>query len=379
MAAQRQAIHSAMGERAGLAGRSSNVMPRTAPTVTHAASAPVVQAFWNLAPSGKTVWVDGAAPKSGYSDSGKRKGADQSQIVWVSDEVKVALEKTKSEEQEKLKAPLRVKHADRSRPTTRRRDFSEGEKTRLATIPKVLTREDSTPKAKTNSRGQGKAHLVDKGLKTAGTVPLTATEQQDQLSPNKGRGNRISSKAPVTKGKDTSNAYGTGGSFSIKARKLERARLRGKPDAQNVRVHTTDEIVSELDKGPAKTASGKDRETLKAFAKKDREFHHSVDFHSPDDPDFYIPNRFLIRDDMDEIHDSDSESESEDEAEDSVVESAVDLKEEVEPTNESVQDEVKDTALNTVTSTPALVTPASGNGKKKRKKKNKSGKNGGRK
>ncbi len=146
-------------------------MPKPFPAAARAASGPVVQAFWNLPVSGMPVWVDGPAPKTGCSGTGRRKGADQSQIVWVSDEVKATMDKADLEAQERLKAPLRVKHAARSRPTMKRRAFSEEEKKRLASIPKVLTREDSTPKAKTNSRGQGKAHLVDKGLKTAGTVP----------------------------------------------------------------------------------------------------------------------------------------------------------------------------------------------------------------
>ena len=45
--------------------------------------------------------------------------------------------------------------------------------------------------------GRGKAHLVKKGLMSAGRAPITATEQQDQDSVRKGRGNRISSKAPA--------------------------------------------------------------------------------------------------------------------------------------------------------------------------------------
>ncbi len=381
MTAQRQAMHAALGSRASLPGRSSPVVPKSLPSVARSASQPVIQAFWNLSASGKPEWVNGPNPTSGYSDSGRRKGKDQ--IVWVSDSVKAALDKAKLEEQEKLKAPLREEHAKRSHPKTQRRNFSAAEKKRLGEVPKVLSREDSTPEKAVNDFGQGKAHLFSKGLRTAGKVPLTATEQQDQKSPNKGKGNRISSKAPLETGKDTSNTYGTGKGFSIKARKLERARLRGKEDAQNVKVHTTGEILGELDRGPAFSPTGKKRDVLKGFAEKDREFHHSVGFHSPDDPDYYIPNRFLIRKDMPEIHDSDSESESEDEAEDPVVEPAVDLKEETEVADETVQDEEKDTALDTVTASPVVQTPTSGGNKKKgkktaNKKKKTKGRSGGR-
>jgi hypothetical protein len=385
MTAQRQALHAAVGSLAGPAAArpASEATKSLRPLAV--SSQTVLQAFWKETAKG-VEWVNAPNPTTGYVDTGRTR---RGQTIWKSialkeSEDKVALEKKAKEEEkekerqkelekekERKKSLLVEKHVKRSRPKTSRSAFSKQEKERLATIPKVLTRGDDNPTSTKNSRGQGKAHLVSKGLKTAGEKTLTATEQQDQLSPNKGQGNRISSTAPLTTGTDRANTYGTGGGFSIKAKKLERARLRGKPDAQNVRVHTTGEILGELDKGPKETASGKKRETLKAFARKDREFHHSVDFHSPDDQEFYIPNRFLIRDDMPEIHDSDSESESEDEAEDPIFEPAVDLKEETEVADEEVQDEEKDTALDTVSATPALVTPVSGGARKKKRNRNK--------
>lgn len=267
------------------------------------AARPVLQAFWEYTAEGKVQWKDGGVP-NGYVQTGdKRKQQD----VWAAPEVMAARQKAESEKAAEALKGLQDEAADRALPVRRRRDFTPEEKKRLTAIPETLVREDRSLKSPEYS-GRRKAHLVEQGLKTAGKAPITATEQQDQDSVRKGRGNRISSKAPA-KGQDNSQSYGNQ-KVEIKARKLERAKLRGKPDAQHVQVHTTADILKELDSGPDKSGTGKTRENLKAYARKDREFHHSVGFFSPENPEHFIPNRFLRRADMDEIHDSDSEDES---------------------------------------------------------------------
>lgn len=262
------------------------------------AGATVLQPYWELV-DGKAVWKDGAAP-DGYEkvEGMTKKGAP----VFRSPEARVTAEDAARREKERKRAERQAAVDARSRPETRRRDFSSAERRRLASIPERLVREDDDfSSSERKGRDGRKAHLSDGGLYAAGPAPVNAAEQMDNEAKRKGRSNRVSSKAPAS-GEDRSERYGRK-AIAIKARKLERARLRGKPDAQHVTTHTTDDILDELGQ---LGADGK----YAAYARKDREFHHAVDFLSADEPDHVIPNRFLIRDDMAEIHDSDSESES---------------------------------------------------------------------
>lgn len=269
----------------------------------------IVQPYWEHNPNGKPVWKNGRPP-DGYEPTGAKKGGQD--VFAPADQVR----RMREEEALKREAEMetaRKKVSDRALPPRRRRDFGFDERNRLDSLPHRVVREDHNLAAETGTTGRRKAHLVKEGLETAGSAPISATEQMDQDSVRKERGNRISSKAPAGS-EDRSQSYGRQ-TVAIKARKLERARLRGKPDAQHVSVRTTREIGAELDQGPVSSDTGKSRSLLKGFATKDREFHHIVDFHSVEDRRNYIPNRFLVRPDKPEVHDSDSDSESEAELE----------------------------------------------------------------
>ncbi|MBN3582667.1 hypothetical protein JYB64_09760 [Algoriphagus aestuarii] len=276
-----------------------------------------IQCVWIVNDEGNVVWLhksNQAIEEEGYVRTEKKKG---SQFIYAKKEKVEDDNAAKEREEAEQLEEYRRREAERQLPTTRRRDFSKKDKSRLSRIPKITTREDDNLRAKKGSfNNRGKAHLTDKGLHSAGKTPISATEQQDQDSVRKGRGNRISSKAPLPENKQVDNSQSYGGErISIKARKLERARLRGKPDAQNVNVKTTSEIQDELQKGNAISDTGKTRRELKAYASKDREVHHIVDFRSAEDPEHYIDNRFLILPDGTEQHDSDSESDSDSEEE----------------------------------------------------------------
>jgi hypothetical protein len=236
---------------------------------------------------------------------------------------------------------------------TRRRDFSREEREHLHSIPHLLDREDHDLKSQLNQAGRRKAYLSERGLMAAGSTAISAAEQMDQYSKRKPEGNRISSKGPLKEGEiDSSNPYGSRQQIlKIKARKLERARLRGKPDAQHVRILTPAEIKSELTGRYSPVIPPEIKQKL-AFVEKDREFHHVVDFYSADFPLNFIPNRFLIRPNMPHFHDSDSESDSDTEGERAVP----------------------STTTTTSTATPSAAAPETqetipSGGKKKRKRK----------
>jgi len=303
-----------MGADANYTGRLENsVMPGGKQLGSPGQLRQVIQLYYERTADGKIRWVDGKPP-NGYVETGEKKpnGAP----IFAAPAVVKANDDRQAQEEEQKRADLEARAAARAHPVTPRRNFTAAERGRLGRIPKVVVREDKALFEETGSTGRRKAHLTEKGLRTAGKATITATEQQDQDSTRKARGNRVSSKVPLPAGQqDASNKYGNQ-TIQIKAQKLERARLRGKEDAQHVTVKTTPEIHTELDRGPEESDTGKTRDKLKGFAKRDREVHHIVDFRSPEDSENYIPNRFLMRDDMDEIHDSDSELESDEETDD---------------------------------------------------------------
>jgi hypothetical protein len=181
----------------------------------------------------------------------------------------------------------------------------------LAATPEFTERQDDdfTSRARGKGRDGYKAHLTDAGLETAGKARVEAHEQMDNDAPKKGRSNRVSVKAPAT-GEDRSETYGAN-QIRIKIRKLARAQLRGKLDAQNVRIISTAGIVGELNAAHrARKISTEDRNKYINYAKKDREYHLEVDFLTAENTGFVIADRFIIRPDGSQIHDSDSESES---------------------------------------------------------------------
>jgi hypothetical protein len=265
------------------------------PSMLGGGRALTIQPYWLYQEGSKPKWVDGKVPE-GYVSVGEN---EKGQPIWAPTnvakllaEAKVAKEEEERVAEEEYFADLERVAEKRARAPTRRRDFSKTEKERLAKIPVLLEREDRAPHSEEGDVDDHKkrrgAHLFARGLRTAGTADITATEQQDAKSTRKGYGNRISSKAPVKTGEtDRSQTYGKH-IIKIKARKLERARLRGKPDAQHVQVRRTEEILKELDAGPNLSSTGKPRGELKAYALKDREYHHRVDFFSAQDPEYYI-------------------------------------------------------------------------------------------
>ncbi|THD35601.1 MAG: DUF4157 domain-containing protein [Sphingomonas sp.] len=215
-----------------------------------------------------------------------------------------------AQQQKQQRKALRREIRNRAIPETRRRDFTVAAKASIAATPELVTREDTNLRRTTGDWGQRKAHLTDRGLVTAGNVKISAAGQMNQQSADKPRGNRVSAKGPVVGAKpDNSQGYG-GEVIGIKTRKIERARQRGKPDAQHIRTRTTNDILAELD---AAALSQGDRNAYKAMAKKDREHHVVVDAVAADDEDNYIPSRFLKYQGHD-VHDSDSEADSDDDA-----------------------------------------------------------------
>jgi len=267
----------------------------------------VLQPFWELGHDGKVTWVNGAAPEGYQRTERTRKGSPVFAHPDVMEGQRQASEREAADKQDQLRRAAEA----RAVPKTRRRDIPRDARRRLDAMPELLVREDHDLRSTTGQTGRRKAHLTDKGLMAPGGAPIAAAEQMNQDSVRKERGNRISSKAPVGRGEDRSQSYG-GQRIGIKARKLERARLRGKPDAQHVRTLTTDEIVGELDRD--RTIDREDRQKFQSYARKDREYHSVVDFHSPEDPGHFIPPRFLKYDGHD-MHDSDSEAESDDDEE----------------------------------------------------------------
>ncbi len=248
------------------------------------ASGPVIQRYYQYTATGGVEFILGSVPK-GYVELGKTsKGIP----IYGPPPSTAAPE----EESKEAEPPLR-----------RRRDFSRAERNRLASIPKVTTREDHDFTAKKGKTGQNKSQLTENGLKPAGGTNISSIEQLDQDSDRKYRGNLISSKSPLPSGQeDRSQVYGGGREvLGIKARKLERARLRGKPDAQRNEVITNSEILSEIG---SSGLGREDKARFRAYALKDRELQTRGK----------LAKRFLILPDGSQIHDSDSESDSEDEA-----------------------------------------------------------------
>jgi hypothetical protein len=176
---------------------------------------------------------------------------------------------------------------------------------RLAKYPKTATRRDRNFANQQNSRGQGKAYLVDTGLAAAGATEFSPMDQLVQDSVGKGSSNLVSLSGPNPTG-DT--GYGGGGAemITVKLRKLMRAKEKGKADASHLEVLTSGDLVT-------LASTHRDRGRLTAFVRKDDE--HQVRVRTTPSgsgvptPVGVIGSRFLVLPDGTQEHDSDSESE----------------------------------------------------------------------
>jgi hypothetical protein len=194
----------------------------------------------------------------------------------------------------------------------------------LAAIPRVVTREDYDLRARKNREGLNKAMLTEQGLQAAGRTHVTASAHEDSANRLKPRSDRISTKGPVVDERvgDESNHYGGAHHqvLRIKTRKIERARLRGKPDAQHLTVQTPAELKRELNREELRPG---DRQKYKNWVDKDREHHVRVASEPGEEaPRGVIAPRFLHGPGFPDLHDSDSDSDSAAEVEDEAESSA---------------------------------------------------------
>ena len=176
---------------------------------------------------------------------------------------------------------------------------------RLQGIPRLIRRADRDFSATQNRHGQGKAHLQQSGLRAAGDIDIGPGEQLIQDSPQKGSSSIISFTGPSPSQGGQQYGGAQAQTLMVKARKIERAKIKGKPDAQHLGVLTS-HMIHEIVR---RQYEGEEQRTRLAFLGRDDE--HQIRIGEPQpglDP--VIPNRFLYGAGVDETHDSDSESDS---------------------------------------------------------------------
>ena len=211
--------------------------------------------------------------------------------------------------------PSLVKKQKKQRAREQRKQRAERE---LRKYHREVVRTDRNFDNTTNSRGQGKSHrLKDGSLAPAGDHEVSAIEQLNQDSPHKGQSNRSSFTGPKA---DNPQSYGPSDerqSVTFKLRKYQRAKLKGKDDAQQGRALSYREVRDEIRNDKSHYAQQKTeqdttrRQAALNYARSDAE-HQFIGT---------IPRRFLkYSDDAssdDSGYDSDSDSEpTEDEDED---------------------------------------------------------------
>lgn len=250
-------------------------------------------------------WVDGAPPKGWKQLSGF---SGKASVRWAPPEEAEAHE-VKQKEEEEIRDPRSARNVELRRQAMAGRARPSAEEVRAT--PERLVREDHNFASTRNQRGHKKAFLGAAGLHPAGKKQVSAAAHMNAESGNKEKSNRISFKKPVeAEEEDGSQQYGGAAqTLTLKARKLVRAKRRGKADAQHVTIHSTDAIDRQLRQD--RRLSGADRGKFRGWAQKDREYQAEVDFVDPEENEHYIPPRFLVMPDGQEIHDSDSESEDE--------------------------------------------------------------------
>ncbi|QNU66053.1 hypothetical protein EHE19_014345 [Ruminiclostridium herbifermentans] len=198
-------------------------------------------------------------------------------------EEKKAIARQKRAEEEELKAQEAAK---------KRQQILERER-QLSGIPLIVTRRDKDFRNPQNRRGQGKAHITEHGLAPAGRIAVTAEEQLDQTSINKGESDRISFTGPK---QNDGVIYGDQ-EIEVKLRKIARAKIKGKKDAQHLEVFTSKMLLDRV---------RDDR--LRGYVRRDDE--HQVRVAQPEKGELLtIPARFIRGSGFMEQHDSDSEDE----------------------------------------------------------------------
>jgi hypothetical protein len=166
-------------------------------------------------------------------------------------------------------------------------------------IPLSIKRTDRNFNNAVNSKHQGKAHLTPHGLAPAGNVSIPHGEQLEQGSPNKGVSDLISFTGPNP---NNPVAYGGAGvqELRVKAKKIARAKLKGKEDAQHLEVTTSHELKKKF------LGKSERNKKLRSFINKDDE--HQIRVTAPEDGAHQtIGKRFLVGAGLPDSHDSDSE------------------------------------------------------------------------
>lgn len=224
----------------------------------------------------------------GHKKKPKEKWVDEAAFINATSKRGAASE----EEEQRLIAERAKKQALRDR------------KVQLAPYPRAITRSDNNFARETNSRGAGKAHLTDQGLAAAGGTAIPSTEQLLQNSPNKGTSNLISFTGPNPRNGGQQYGAAAAPTLTLKARKLMRARIKGKPDAQHLDVITSAALMG-LAGGVAPKSES---QRLQGYVTTDDE--HQVRVNPVDGVEKpVIAPRFMRLPNGTESHDSDSESE----------------------------------------------------------------------
>ncbi|MDF2964156.1 MAG: hypothetical protein K0S39_5891 [Paenibacillus sp.] len=179
--------------------------------------------------------------------------------------------------------------------------------------PKYLLRNDDFMHDSKYRDGKRKAFLNKTGLRSAGPKAVSTADQMNNDSPNKPMSNAISTSNPDKAPNRTD--YGRN-VVRIKLQKLLRAQKRGKPDAQGIRVDSTDDIINNLNKD--RSLEKEDREKYKNYAKKDGEYHIRVESENSTGKKDSVParvlrSRFIEYKDYPNQHDSDSDTDIEEE------------------------------------------------------------------
>lgn len=211
-------------------------------------------------------------------------------------------EERKMQEREAAKLGARQEReaaelAARREEVERQRLLAEREG-RMRLIPMSVSRSDRNFPSPVNSRGKGKAHLLDSGLAPAGPTSISHAEQLDQESPNKGTSNLISFTGPnpIEGGQE----YGGGHAqkLTVKTRKIARAKEKGKLDAQHLEISTSSNLLADPEV--------RYDQRLRSYVRKDDE--HQIRVNPPvEERAQTIPRRFIYGAGLDNEHDSDSD------------------------------------------------------------------------
>lgn len=234
---------------------------------------------------------DDEALEEYYEQEEERKMQEREAAKLGARQEREAAELAAQQEREAAELAARREEVERQRLLAER----EG---RLRLIPMSVSRSDRNFPSPVNSRGNGKAHLLDSGLAPAGPTSISHAEQLDQESQNKGTSNLISFTGPNPK--DGGQEYGGGNAqkLTVKTRKIARAKEKGKPDAQHLEISTSSSLLADPEVRYDKR--------LRSYVKKDDE--HQIRVNTPvEERAQTIPRRFIYGAGLANEHDSDSD------------------------------------------------------------------------